>query len=84
MEIHMSNTEFHNAMSSLTFHHAPNGYWEQIDEQRKKHPFVGHKAITKYGVLECVRAEDDLIIFRLSPSAEYIVGKNHMFDIKWI
>lgn len=30
-------------MENPSFHHAPEGYWDQENEKRKKHRFVGRK-----------------------------------------
>ena len=80
----MTNEEFHNAWSNLSFHHAPNGYWDEINEQRNKHRFVGRKAIVDGRVLECIKAEDDLVFFRLGSGSELIVSGDDVYDIKWI
>lgn len=81
----MTNAEFHEAWSNLSFnHYAPKGYWDEINERRKKHRFVGRKAIVNGEVLECTKAEDDLVFFRLGSCSELIVSGDDVFDIKWI
>ena len=79
----MTNEEFHNAWSNINFHYAPNGYWDAVNEQRKKHRFVGRKAIVDGEKLECVKAEDDLVFFRLSNCSELIISGDDVYDIKW-
>ena len=39
----ITNTEFQEAFSNLTFHYVPDGYWDRINEKRKKHKYVGKK-----------------------------------------
>lgn len=80
----MTNEEFSAAFASLPFHHAPEGYWDAINEQRKKHKFVGRKAFIDGKLLECVRAEDDLVIFKLSENAELIISRDDVCGIKWL
>ena len=84
MKCKMTNEEFHNAFSNTPWHHAPDGYWDGVNEQRKKHKFVGRKAFVYGGVYECVRAEDDLVIFKLSESGEAIISGDNVENIKWI
>lgn len=45
-------------MENLSFHHAPEGYWDQENEKRKKHRFVGRKIWYHGKLIECVRATD--------------------------
>ena len=80
----MTNTEFQEAWSNLSFHHAPEGYWDKVNEQRKKHRFVGRKAWINKGIHECVRAEDDLVVFSISTGCEFIVSGDKVADIKWL
>ena len=84
MDCKITNTEFHEAWSNFSFHHAPDGYWDGINEQRKKHKFVGRKAWIDGRKHECVRAEDDLVIFEASPCSEIIISGDDVMDIKWI
>ena len=84
MDCIMTNEEFHNAWSNLNFHHAPEGYWDEINEQRKKHRFVGRKARIDGRILECIKAEDNLMFFRLSAGGELIVSGDDVDDIQWI
>ena len=84
MNCKMTNEEFHKAFSNTPWHNAPEGYWDKINEQRKKHKFVGRKAFIYDGIYECVRAEDDLVIFKLSESGEAIIGGDDVENIKWI
>lgn len=35
-------------MENPSFHYAPEGYWDQENEKRKKHRFVGRK----FGIME--------------------------------
>ena len=85
MDIRMTNEEFHNAYSNLSFnHYAPKGYWDEINEQRKKHRFVGRKAMVDGRVLECIKAEDDLVFFKLGIGSELIVSGDDVCDIKWL
>ncbi len=81
----MTNTEFQQAWSNLSFnHHAPDGYWDERNKQRKKHKFVGRKANFDGKVLECIKAEDDLVFFRLSTGGELIISGDDVGDIKWL
>ena len=90
MDIELTNEEFHETFSSLSFHHAPEGYWDKVHEERKKHRYVGRKAIYKEDgcptkVVECVEAEDDLVIFQFSNSTtQLIVSGDKVADIKWL
>ena len=80
----MTNAEFHQAWNNLSVpHHAPEGYWDERDEERRHHRFVGRKAIVDGKVLECIRAEDDLVFFQVSPSSELIVSGDDVDKIKW-
>jgi hypothetical protein len=54
-----------------------------VNEQRKKHRFVGRKAIIDGKKLECVKAEDNLVFFRVSYGSELIVSGDDVCDIKW-
>ena len=81
----MTNTEFHEAWNNLSFnHHAPNGYWDKVNEQRKNHRFAGRKVWINEGIHECIRAEDDLVVFSISTSCELIVSGDEVANIKWI
>ena len=85
MDIKMTNEEFHNAWSNLSFnHYAPEGYWDEVNEQRKKHRFVGRKAIIDGRTLECFKAENNLVFFRLPYGSELIVSGDDVDDIKWL
>lgn len=68
----------------IPWHHAPDGHWGAVDEQRKKHRLIGRKALFDHKALECVRADDDIVVFRITDSSELIVGSNKIADIKWI
>lgn len=80
----MTNAEFQEAWSNLSFHYAPDGYWDEVNKRRKKHKFVGQKAIVAGEVLECTKAEDDLVFFGLGSGSELIVSGDKVADIKWI
>ena len=81
----MTNTEFHEAWSNLSFHHTPDGYWNKINEQRKNHRYVGRKIMFRGRLVECVRAEDNLAIFKIDDDGgELIISGNDVWDIKWI
>lgn len=70
-------------MENPSFHHAPEGYWDQENEKRKKHRFVGRK-IWYYGKLvECVRATDTQAIFKLTESSELILNGEELENVKW-
>ena len=80
----MTNSEFHEAWSNLSFHHVPDGYWDKIHEQRKKHRFVGKQAFIDGKILECIEAEDDLVIFKITNCSNFIISGNKVLDIKWL
>lgn len=80
----MTNEEFHNAWSNLSFVHAPDGHWDNVHRERKKHRFVGRKAMIDGRVYECIEAEDDLVVFRISDCSTMIVSGDKVFDIKWL
>ena len=90
MDCRMTNEEFHEAWSNLSFHHAPDGYWDKVHEERKKHKFVGRKAIYKEDgcpakIVECIEAEDNKVIFQFPNSTtQLIVSGYDVMDIKWI
>lgn len=84
MNCEITNSEFHEAFSNLSFHHAPEGYWDEVNEKRKKHKFVGRKAIIDGRMLECTKAEDDLVFFRISNDSELIVSGDKVANIKWL
>lgn len=84
MDCKITNEEFHNAFSNTPWHYAPDGYWDRINKQRKEHKFVGRKAIVYGKVHECVRAEDNLVIFKLREGSEAIISGNDVENIKWI
>ena len=80
----MTNAEFQEAFSNLNWHHAPEGYWDNVHKERKAHKFVGRKARIDGRVYECIEAEDDLVIFRISDCSTMIVSGDKVFDIKWL
>lgn len=84
----MTNAEFHEAWCSLSWSasRAPDGYWEEIHKQRKKHRFVGKKAFYRGKIVECYEAEDDLVLFRFLDDrlSELIVSGDKVADIKWL
>lgn len=81
----MTNAEFQEAWKGLSFNqYAPDGYWDKVDEQRKKHKFVGRKARVNNGIYECVRAEDDLVIFNISTCSELIISGDEVTNIEWL
>ena len=80
----MTNAEFHEVWNNLSFHYAEDGYWDKINEQRKKHRFVGRKAIIDGDMLECIMAEDDLVFFKLSECSELIISGDNVYNIKWL
>ena len=84
MNCKMTNEEFHKVLSNLTFHYAPENYWNELNEQRKKHKFVGRKAFVYGEIRECTKAEDDLVFFKLSETSEVIIGGDEVENIKWI
>lgn len=84
MDCRMTNEEFQEALSNLSFHHAPDGYWDEVNEKRKKHKFVGRKAVVDGKVFECIKAEDDLVFFRLGNGSELIISGDDVADIKWL
>ena len=84
MNPNMTNAEFHEAWQNLSFHHAPDNYWDKVHEQRKKHRFVGKKAFIDGKIFECIEAEDDLVIFQITNCSQFIVSGNKVADIKWI
>lgn len=66
-------------------YHAPDGYWDGTNEQRKKHRYVGKKAFINGRIHECIRAEDDLVIFKITDVSEMIIsGYDDVMSIKWI
>ena len=84
MNITMTNGEFHQAFSNTPFHYAPDGYWDSVNEQRKKHKFVGRKAFVYGRVHECIKAEDDLVFFKSGNNGEIIVSGDDVENIKWV
>ncbi len=81
----MTNDEFYQAWRSLSFnHHAPENYWDEINEQRKKHKLVGKKARVDGKTLECIRADDTLIVFRLSQASELLISGEDVDEIIWL
>ena len=64
--------------------HAPSGYYDARTEQMQKHRFVGRKAFIDGKVYECIRAEDDLAVFRVTEASELIVsGYDAVSNIRW-
>lgn len=91
MNTNITNEEFHEAYSSLPKHNAPPGYWDKIHEERRKHPFVGRKTVHKIEgtprkvIIECVEAEDDLVIFKFPDStSQLIVTGDDVANIRWM
>ena len=83
----MTNDEFHEAWCALSWsHRAPDGYWEEIHKQRRKHRFVGKKAFFNGQLIECYEAEDDLVLFRFLDGglSELIISGDEVADIKWL
>ena len=73
-----------------SWHYAPDGYWDKVHEERKKHRYVGRKAVYKEDglpmeIVECVEAEDDLVIFQFPNSTtQLIVSGDDVMNIKWL
>lgn len=70
-------------MENPSFHHAPEGYWDQENEKRKKHRFVGRKIWHHGKLVECVRATDTQAIFKLTESSELILNGEELENVKW-
>ena len=70
-------------MENLSFHHAPEGYWDQENEKREKHRFVGRKIWYHGKLIECVRATDTQAIFKLTESSELILNGEELENVKW-
>lgn len=84
MNAMLTNAEFHEAWKNLSFHHAPEGYWDRENEQRRKHRFVGRKIRDRGQVLECVRATDTQAIFKLDSGGELIINGDDLENLNWI
>ena len=90
MDCRITNAEFHEAWCNTPWHSAPDGYWDKVHEERKKHNYVGRKAIYKEDgcpmkIVECIEAEDDLVIFQfLNSTTQLIVSGDDVMDIKWL
>lgn len=80
----MTNEEFQNAWSNLSFHYAPEGYWEEVNRQRKQHRFVGRKALIDGKAYLCTMASDDQVIFQFGPVTELIINGDNVNRIKWL
>ncbi len=70
-------------MENPSFHHAPEGYWDQENEKRKKHRFVGRKIWYQNALIECIRATDAQAIFKLTESSELILNGEELENVKW-
>ena len=70
-------------MENPSFYHAPEGYWDQENEKRKKHRFVGRKIWYHEKLVECVRATDTQAIFKLTESSELILNGEELENVKW-
>jgi adenosylmethionine-8-amino-7-oxononanoate aminotransferase len=70
-------------MENPSFHHTPEGYWDQENEKRKKHRFVGRKIWYHGKLVECVRATDTQAIFKLTESSELILNGAELENVKW-
>lgn len=70
-------------MENPSFHHAPEGYWDQENEKRKKHRFVSRKIWYHGKLVECVRATDTQAIFKLTESSELILNGEELENVKW-
>lgn len=70
-------------MENPSFHHAPEGYWDQENEKQKKHRFVGRKIWYHGKLIECVRATDAQAIFKLTESSELILNGEELENVKW-
>lgn len=70
-------------MENPSFHHAPEGYWDQENEKRKKNRFVGRKIWYHGKLVECVRATDTQAIFKLTESSELILNGEELENVKW-
>ena len=72
-------------------HHAPQGYWDSIRKERRKHKLVGRAAwigsefdVYPPQVYECVEAEDDFVILHDADNRELIIcGYDNVAKIKW-
>lgn len=85
----LTDAEFRSAFANTTPHHAPPGYWDQIHEERKKHPDVGREAIDLESPLRstivCYEADDARLYFRYkdNPSTTLILNRAKEHLIKW-
>lgn len=70
-------------MENPSFHHAPEGYWDQENEKWKKHRFVGRKIWYHGKLVECVRATDTQAIFKLTESSELILNGEELENVQW-
>lgn len=70
-------------MENPSFHHAHEGYWDQENEKREKHRFVGRKIWYHGKLVECVRATDTQAIFKLTESSELILNGEELENVKW-
>ena len=87
----LSNAEFAQAFSDLAWHHAPEGYYDDLEKKMKAHPLVGREAIVTVPDttifkrrLKVVRADDDRIIFRLGDTGELIISGDGIDNLVWV
>lgn len=82
----MTEAEFHEFCNHSSFRYAPDGYWTEVNERRKKHRFVGKTALINHQIWECVRAEDDLVILRpqSGEATECIISGDLVEKIVWM
>lgn len=79
----LTNSEFHEAWKNLSFPHVPDGFWDQEIERQKKHRFVGRKIHFRGKLIECIRATDNQMIFKLDDhGGELIVNGDDLENIK--
>lgn len=65
-------------------HYAPDGYYDRVETEQRKHKFVGRAAWFNGRLYKCVRASEDLAVFAITPSSEMIVSGDKVNNIRWV
>lgn len=91
----MTNEEFHTAWCSLNWNRQTDDtYWKRKRYEEEHHKLVGRQARVTVPdstiwkrILTVVRANDDIIVFKLSNSSELIVSQRDIDNgciLEWI
>ena len=64
--------------------HAPAGHYDARTVEMQKHRYVGRRAFIDGKIYNCIRAEDDRVVFQITEASDLIVnGYDAVANIRW-